>query len=213
MKILISGGCRETIVNICRTQPRLIQYMGWLNSPRHMYSVGTMVRIGCKSMCLDNSAYSNFCEKLYMKMLDRWSDAIIPVEWVTIPDVVGDAVATRDLWEKWQDKVYLPKAFVAQDGAEDLQLPWGLFTCLFVGGTTAWKLSACAESLVREAKGRGKIVHMGRVNSQKRLRYAYQIGCDSIDGTGYSKYNKKELQRALKYVETLHCQQFLFSND
>ena len=159
-------------------------------------------------MCLDNAAYSNFCENAYKRMLDRWQNAIIPVEWVTIPDVVGDAEATGILFEQWHEQVSLPKAFVAQDGAENLQLPWDAFTCLFIGGTTDWKLSRCAESLVQEAKHRCKIVHMGRVNSQKRSRYAYQIGCDSIDGTGYSKYNKKELLPALRYVETLHRQQF-----
>ena len=34
-----------------------------------------------------------------------------------------------------------------------------------------------------EAKRRGKHVHMGRVNSLTRLRYADHIGCDSADGT------------------------------
>jgi hypothetical protein len=36
---------------------------------------------------------------------------------------------------------------------------------------------------VGEARGRGKWVHMGRVNSLRRLRYAAAIGCDSADGT------------------------------
>ena len=34
-----------------------------------------------------------------------------------------------------------------------------------------------------EAKRRGKQVHMGRVNSARRYRYAEAIGCDSADGT------------------------------
>ena len=34
-----------------------------------------------------------------------------------------------------------------------------------------------------EAKARLKWVHMGRVNSLRRLRYASAIGCDSADGT------------------------------
>lgn len=208
MKILISGGCRQTIVNIVRTQPHLIQYMGWMNSPRHMYSIDTLKKIGCQSMCLDNAAYSNWCEDSYLKMLDRWQDAIIPVDWVTVPDVVGCAKQTNDLFEKWHERISLPLAFVAQDGAEDLELPWGEFKCLFIGGTTDWKLSQCAESVAREAKHRCKVLHMGRVNSQKRMRYAYQLGCDSIDGTGYSKYNKKELLKALQYAEVLDRQQF-----
>ena len=54
---------------------------------------------------------------------------------------------------------------------------------LFIGGTTEWKLGRHARALVREAKQRGKHVHMGRVNSAKRYRYAEAIGCDSADGT------------------------------
>ena len=209
MRILISGGHRETNARIHREFPVLSQYMGWMNSPRHMYSIATLQKIGCQSMCLDNAAYSNWCENAYRKMLNRWTDAIIPVEWVTIPDVVGDAVATQRLFEKWCYQISLPRAFVAQDGAEDLELSWDGFTCLFIGGTTEWKLSQSACDVVKEAKHRCKVVHMGRVNSQKRLRYAYQLGCDSIDGTGYSKYNKKELIKALEYAHYLHTQEFI----
>ena len=209
MKVLISGGCRQTLVNIVNSYPNLHKYIGWMNSPRHMYSIDTLKNIGCRSMCLDNAAYSNWCEQSYLKMLRRWTDAQIPVEWVTLPDVVGDARETNALFEKWHDQIYLPRAYVAQDGSEDLCLPWDQFECLFIGGTTEWKLSRCAESVVFEAKHRCKVVHMGRVNSQKRLRYAYQLGCDSIDGTGYSKYNKKELLKCLEYVESL-CERQLF---
>ena len=210
MKILISGGCRETIVHICRTYPHLLQYMGWMNSPRHCYSIETLEKIGCESMCLDNAAYSNFCPDAYHRMLKKWAEAPIPVEWVTVPDAVGNAALTNALFSEWLDCVKaFPIAYVAQDGVEDLELPWDDFRCLFIGGTTDWKLSYCAENVIKEGKRRGKVIHMGRVNSQKRMRYAYQLGCDSIDGTGYSKYNKKELLRALQYVDSMHHQQFV----
>ena len=80
----------------------------------------------------------NWCEDSYLRMLDRWEDAPIVVEWVTLPDVVGDAERTLCLFEKWRDKVCLPRSFVAQDGSEDLELPWDCFSCLFIGGTTEW---------------------------------------------------------------------------
>jgi hypothetical protein len=38
-------------------------------------------------------------------------------------------------------------------------------------------------ALAREAKARGKTVHMGRVNSRKRLVIAMDMGCDTADGT------------------------------
>ena len=108
----------------------------------------------------------------------------------------------------------LPLAFVAQNAAEDLDLPWDRFVCLFLGGTTDWKLSAAARDLAAEATRRGKLLHMGRVNSDKRLRYAYDLRCDTIDGTSYSRFSKKLLKPALDFLVGLHQQRtFPFARD
>lgn len=104
----------------------------------------------------------------------------------TAPDVVGDAAATLALSGPMFARIRAlgyRVALVAQDGLERLTVPWSSFDALFIGGTTEWKLSEAAASLVREAKRRGKWVHMGRVNSLRRLRFAQSIGCDSADGT------------------------------
>lgn len=104
----------------------------------------------------------------------------------TAPDVVGDAVATLNrslpVLRKIRALGY-PAALVAQDGLEKCFIPWSTFDVLFVGGSTEWKLSPAAERIVREAKRRGKWVHLGRVNSRKRLALAESWGCDSADGT------------------------------
>lgn len=93
------------------------------------------------------------------------------------------------------------------------QIPWDDFDVLFLGGGQSkkylsptnrvsvkackcarrckhkrkwvgeWKCTPGAARLVAEARRRGKDVHMGRVNSLKRLRYAQSIGCTSADGT------------------------------
>ena len=102
------------------------------------------------------------------------------------PDVVGDAAATLEKSLPWLPKIRAlgyPAAFVAQDGQEDLSLPWDDFDVLFIGGTTEFKLGRYARQLVADSKARGMWVHMGRVNSRKRFRYADAIGCDSVDGT------------------------------
>lgn len=104
----------------------------------------------------------------------------------TAPDVVGDAVATLERSAPWLPRIRalgLPAALVAQNGLEDLPVPWDDFDVLFIGGDTAWKLGPHARALTAEAKRRGKWVHMGRVNSGRRMRYADAIGCDSADGT------------------------------
>jgi len=115
--------------------------------------------------------------------------ASMPVEsclFATAPDVVGDAAATLALSAPMFSRIRglgYRVALVAQDGLEDLPIPWDEFDALFIGGATAWKLSDAAAQIAKEAQHRGKWVHMGRVNSLRRLRYAESIGCDSADGT------------------------------
>lgn len=106
------------------------------------------------------------------------------------PDVLADARATRIRSLPWLSRVRAlgyPPAFVAQDGcesaAEAAQPPWDEFDVLFIGGTTRWKLSGHAAWVVTEAMRRGKWVHMGRVNSLRRIQAAKLMGCDSVDGT------------------------------
>lgn len=104
----------------------------------------------------------------------------------TAPDIVGDAPGTlaRSLPLLPDVRALgFPAALVAQDGLEDMAVPWSAFDALFIGGSTEWKLGPGAAGLAREARHRGKWVHMGRVNSRKRLQYAADIGCHSADGT------------------------------
>jgi hypothetical protein len=104
----------------------------------------------------------------------------------TAPDIVGNAKATLK-----RAIPVLPlirqagyrAALVAQDGMEDEPIPWSSFDCLFVGGTTDWKLSGAARGLVDAARVRGKWCHIGRVNSWRRTWMMAQWGADSVDGT------------------------------
>ena len=125
----------------------------------------------------------------------------------TAPDVVGDAIATlnRSLpFFKPIRKLGYKVALVAQDGLENVKLiPWSMFDVLFIGGSTEWKLSPAAAAIVAEAKRRGKWVHMGRVNSYKRLAYAQEIGCDSADGTFLAFGPRQNLPRLEGWFERL----------
>ena len=137
----------------------------------------------------DNGRYASpadYTDASYLAWLGS-----MPVEsclFATAPDVVGNAGATLALSAPMYRRIraagYRP-ALVAQDGLERMTefIPWDDFDALFIGGTTDWKLSEAAASLAAEAKRRGKWIHMGRVNSLRRLRHAKSIGCDSVDGT------------------------------
>lgn len=123
------------------------------------------------------------------------------------PDVVGDAAATLTHSVPWLPVIRnlgYPAALAAQNGLEDLDVPWSEFDVLFIGGDTAWKLGAAARQLIREAKTRGKTVHMGRVNSERRFRYAHAISCDSVDGTYIAFGPDRNLPNVLAWRRTVN---------
>lgn len=138
--------------------------------------------------CADNGCFGKGFpgETAWFTWLARQAADAATCRFAVAPDVVGDAEATLARSTPWLSQIRslgFPAALVAQDGLENLDVPWDAFDVLFIGGTTAWKLGRHARDLVAEAKRRGKWVHMGRVNSESRLRYAQAIGCDSADGT------------------------------
>jgi len=128
----------------------------------------------------------------------------------TAPDVVGDAKATVErsapFFEPIRSLGY-KVAFVAQDGLENLSIPWDDFDALFVGGSTEWKLGREARRIVEQANEHGKWCHMGRVNSRRRIFYAYAIGCDSVDGTFLVFGPQKNLPPLLRWMDQLHSLQ------
>lgn len=138
----------------------------------------------------DNAAFSGFDEPAFRRMLEHIAG--LPCQFVTAPDVVGDAEATMVLWPYWQATIRahdLTPALVLQDGLEDpANVPWDTAGALFIGGTTEYKLGDPVVRIVAEANRRGVWVHMGRVNSLRRIQYAGAIGCDSFDGSKFSAW-------------------------
>lgn len=131
----------------------------------------------------------------------------------TAPDVVGDHYATLERSGPWLPKIRglgYRAAFVAQDGATVDTTPWDEFDVLFVGGTTEFKLGETARDLVAHAKALGMWVHMGRVNSNRRFRYAEFIGCDSADGTYLIYGPDVNLPRMMRWINDLKDSPSLF---
>lgn len=137
--------------------------------------------------CADNGCFSDrWDEGKWWAFLTDNAHRADSCLFAVAPDVVGDAAATLEKSAPWLPQIRAlgyPVAFVAQDGLEVLPVPWDDFDALFIGGSTEWKLGHHAREIAAEAKRRGKWVHMGRVNSERRFRYAAAIGCDSADGT------------------------------
>lgn len=183
MLLLVSGATRD--VMRLRAHPNL----GILTSPRGGHSPQYIRQTGCR-WAMDKDAFSQagFGAEAFTERLELLH-GVPGCLFVCAPDVVCDPVQTLANFYEWELPIVYrgyPVAFVAQDHTEHLPIPWMLFDALFLGGSTKWKLSIGAAELSREAKRRGKWVHMGRVNSHKRIRYAQMIGCDSVDGTHFS---------------------------
>jgi len=157
----------------------------------------------------DNGCFAkgaSFDEGKYLDWLFRMSGQSARCLFATAPDVVGDHAAT------WSRSVLaLPKiralgyrpALVAQDGVEDTVVEWHHFGALFIGGSTTWKTSDAVADLIGEAKRRGKWVHMGRVNSRRRVERAALIGCDSVDGNYLGFGPDVNLPKLLSWLDGL----------
>lgn len=126
---------------------------------------------------------------------------------VTAPDVVGDAGLTDLLFDEWAPQILarnLPVAYVLQESGTEREptgVPWGSLDALFVGGADdEFKTGPRVEAVIREAKRRRKWVHMGRVNTPRRAAYAKAIGCDSFDGSSFSRWRSIYLRTGLAWA-------------
>jgi hypothetical protein len=138
---------------------------------------------------IDNGGFSGFDAKAFVSLLEREEERISLCRWVAMPDIVGSAIRTLEAFDHWADKLpRWPKALVAQDGQESLPIPWSRISAVFIGGSTEWKLSKAASHIIRTAKIVGTWCHVGRVNTPGRFEYFEELGADSIDGTGLSRY-------------------------
>ncbi|MGG3456934.1 hypothetical protein, partial [Paenibacillus rhizolycopersici] len=134
--------------------------LGCLLTPRSGNSIESMKGL---PWAADNDCFNGFDEKRFISMLEKIKNTN-PL-FVSSPDAVGDARKTLDMFYEWEPVIHsygLPVALVLQDGQEKLCMPWGKCEAIFIGGTTQYKLSETVRWLVKEAKWRGKWVHMGR---------------------------------------------------
>lgn len=174
------------LANPCGPAPREAMtagLLGFIDTPRQ-----GNVRPAGVVWCADNSRFGKGWPGFdrWWAWLERHAEDAPTCLFAVAPDVVGDAAATLTESAPWLPRIRAlgyPAALVAQDGLEDLTVPWDDFDVLFIGGTTEWKLGPHARALISEAKAHGKRVHFGRVNSERRYRYALSLGCDSCDGT------------------------------
>lgn len=177
--ILLISKFNDDIYRLAQKYP-----IGYLHTPKHF-------KRNVKGIpeAADNGCFVEWNEKRFVRYLHQLESK--SVIFVTAPDVVADHDATINLWKIWSKVIRqhnLPVAFVLQDGVQIETVPWNELDAIFIGGSTEFKLSELVKSIVAEAKKQNKWVHMGRVNSKRRMQYASDIGCDSVDGSGFVRF-------------------------
>lgn len=204
MRLLVSGGT-AALRNMAST-PRYVPYMGQLMVP----SSGNVP--GHLPWACDNGAFSGFDEVAFLAMLKR----LKPYQgclWVTAPDIVADAKATAALWPEWSVRIaglgYEP-CYVLQDGQDPHHIPDS--RAYFIGGTTHFKESFEVQKIAWNLKKNrpGVMIHMGRVNTFRRLLIAYDMGCDSVDGSGFSRWSDVRIPLFCRWRHALECQRKLW---
>lgn len=139
---------------------------------------------------LDNGCFGRFDKIEFLRLMERESAARESCLFVCCPDVVGNARRTMESFDQWWEMLGLwPIALVAQDGVEDLEIPWRLLKAIFIGGTDRFKNSVAAIDIVKTATLLEVHSHVGRVNTAKRFIRYHEAGADTCDGSGVSRYD------------------------
>ena len=155
---------------------------------------------------IDNGSFSRFDGRAFNALLAREYERRQNCIFVCAPDVVGSARRTLEVFTRWEEKLKdWPIALVAQDGQQDLEIPWDSIKAIFIGGSTEFKMSKHVMQIVQCAKTLDKWVHIGRVNTPDRFEYFEKMGADSIDGTGLSRYSGMRERINVRSLQTEMC--------
>ena len=138
---------------------------------------------------IDNGFFAQTEVKGFLSLLEREAYHKENCIFVTVPDVVGSARRTLEVFERWKERLVGWKLALAyRDGQEHLPIPWDDIAAVFIGGSTNWKCGPEAAQIVKAAKALDKWVHAGRVNHGARVDHFQKLGADSYDGTGISRF-------------------------
>jgi hypothetical protein len=150
---------------------------------------------------LDNGVYAKgdaWEEGPFFELLDWAKLSGLRPLWVIVPDVVSDRIRTLRKWDLYAPKMAVygwPLAFAVQDRMEPSDVPADA-SVVFVGGSTEWKWATMAMWCARFPR-----VHVGRVNTYRRLWDCHEAGAMSCDGTGWMRGCQRQFRGLLAYLE------------
>lgn len=160
---------------------------GW----RLLVSARGVLRTEGFGYALDNGAWTAFQrgEAFDVGAFERACDLLAAdADFVVCPDVVADADATRRAADMWLPRLAGLRIYLAvQNGMDASDLDRFDVAGVFVGGDTTWKLRTTP--MWREAtRARGMLLHVARVNTERRIEFCRSFGVTSVDGSSASRF-------------------------
>lgn len=145
---------------------------------------------------IDNGAWTShqkgepFQEAPFRQLLRSHGEL---ADWVVVPDIVAGGEESLKMSTRWIPEVLSQTRqalFAVQDGMSPAQVVplLGSRVGIFVGGSTEWKLQTLPE-WGRVAEARGCWLHVGRVNSARRIHLCGRARAHSFDGTSATKFS------------------------
>ena len=175
-----------------RSTLRVLRQHGW----RLLVSATGVQRTEGFRFALDNGAWTShqqgvpFDEGLFTSCVERFgADA----DWVAVPDVVmggADSLTVSRRWLPWVLERTRLALICVQDGmvpADLADIVSAERVGIFIGGSSAWK-DANAPQWGAFCAARNLYLHVGRVNTARRIRICASVGAHSFDGTGASRF-------------------------
>jgi len=146
---------------------------------------------------LDNGAWSAFQqgrrldEKRFLRAVDKLGYG---ADWIVVPDIVAGGLRSLDYSLAWLNVLRglpTPLLIAVQDGMkiDDVREHLSPTVGIFLGGTSEWK-EGTAVSWGALARRRNCLLHVGRVNSARRIAICAAAGATSFDGTSATRYLK-----------------------
>lgn len=141
---------------------------------------------------IDNGAWTYhqkgvpFDDERFRKLVRRMG---ANADFIVVPDIVGGGLASLRLSARWLNELHVtkrPLLIPVQEGMEagDVRPFLGSDVGIFVGGIDAdWKEQTSIRVWGPLAREVGCYLHVGRVNSVRRIRICQDAGASSFDGT------------------------------
>jgi hypothetical protein len=192
-----------------RSRPRLMAYASRTGTRRNLEALrthswglfvsarGALRTEGFRTYALDNGAWTSyregrpFDERAFLVAVEALGAG---AQFIVAPDVVCGGLASLRLSEAWLPRlagVGRRRLVAVQNGMvpADVRCLLSSQVGIFVGGDTAWKESTLPVwgELARDV---GCYLHVGRVNSARRIRLCQLAGAHSFDGTSVSRFAK-----------------------